>query len=154
MHGRSTLYVIDPIEPGVNYSWSVGAGQGTLSSTFGTSTTVNWSSSASAHILTVTAYRPSPYCPDTTTLEFHPHYPVTPVSLNGAGTCENQVANYTLTTSGTPNGETFTWTIDPTTAGSVVGGQGTTAVDIQWNDQTTTSGVTVKVTSSSADCKR
>ncbi|MGB1072697.1 MAG: PKD domain-containing protein [Flavobacteriales bacterium] len=147
--GEALLYVIDPIEPAVNYSWNVGAGQGTLSSTFGTSTTVNWSSSASAHTLTVYAYRATaPFCSATTTLDFEPDLPVAPVSLSGAGTCENQVASYTLTTSGTPDGETFTWTIDPTTAGSVVGGQGTTAVDIQWNDQTTTSGVTVKVTSS------
>lgn len=145
--GEALLYVIDPIEPGVNYSWSVGAGQGTLSSTSGSSTTVNWSSSASAHMLTVTAYRTTPYCPATTTLEFYPDLPVAPVSLSGAGTCENQIASYTLTTSGTPDGETFTWTIDPTTAGSVVGGQGTTAVDIQWNDQTTPT-ATIKVTSS------
>jgi len=145
--GEALLYVIDPIEPGVNYSWSVGAGQGTLSSTIGTSTTVNWSSSASAHELTVTAYRTTPYCPAEATLEFHPDYPVAPMSLTGIGTCENQIASYTLTTSGTPDGETFTWTIDPTTAGSVVGGQGTTAVDIQWNDQTTST-ATIKVTSS------
>lgn len=145
--GEALLYVIDPIEPGVNYSWSVGAGQGTLSSTFGTSTTVNWSSSASAHTLTVTAYRTTPYCPATTTHDFEPDLPVAPVNLIGTGTCENQVASYTLTTSGTPDGETFTWTIDPTTAGSVVGGQGTTAVDIQWNDQTTST-ATIKVTSS------
>ena len=145
--GETLLYVIDPIEPGVNYSWNVGAGQGTLSSTFGTSTTVQWSSSASAHTLTVYAYRTTaPFCSATTTLDFEPDLPVVPVSLNGVGTCENQIANYTLTTSGTPDGETFTWTINPTTAGSVVGGQGTTAVDIQWNNQTTSS-ATIKVTS-------
>ena len=57
MHGEDLLYFVDPVEPGINYSWSVSPSQGTLSNYFGTNTTVNWSSSAPDHELFLSAYR-------------------------------------------------------------------------------------------------
>ena len=60
--------------------------------------------------------------------------------------CANQIEAYTLSTSGAQDGETFTWTIVPATAGSVVDGQGTDQVEIQWNDFT--GNATIEVTSS------
>lgn len=146
--GEDLLYVVDPIEPGVNYYWNVGSGQGTLSSFSGTNTTVNWSSTGAAHELSVSAYQTTtPFCFSETTLDFEPDMPVAPTGLVGTGTCENQIASYSITTSATPNGEEFTWSISPITAGSVISGQGSTAVDIQWNSQTTPT-ASIKVTSS------
>jgi|GEM_PF-1615649 len=146
--GEDLLYVIDPVEPGVNYYWNVGSGQGTVSNFSGTNTTVNWSSTATAHELSVSAYQTTtPFCFSETTQGFEPNIPVAPTGLVGTGTCENQIAGYSLTTSGTPDGEEFTWSISPITAGSVISGQGSTAVDIQWNSQNTPT-ASIKVTSS------
>ncbi|MBL6645950.1 MAG: PKD domain-containing protein, partial [Flavobacteriales bacterium] len=145
--GEDLLYAIDNPEPGVNYFWSVPAGQGTLSSFFGTNTTVNWSSTSATHQLTVNASSSSaPVCNATASLTFTAQFPVTPTGLNDYVSCANQIEAYTLSTSGAPDGETFTWTIVPATAGSVVDGQGTDQVEIQWNDYT--GNATVEVTSS------
>ena len=145
--GEDLLYAIDNPEPGVNYFWSVPAGQGTLSSFFGTNTTVNWSSTSATHQLTVNASTSSaPVCSATASLNFTAQFPVTPTGLNDYVSCANQIEAYTLSTSGAPDGETFTWTIVPATAGSVVDGQGTDQVEIQWNDYT--GNATVEVTSS------
>ena len=145
--GEDLLYAIDNPEPGVNYLWSVPAGQGTLSSFFGTNTTVNWSSTSATHQLTVNASSSSaPVCNATASLNFTAQFPVTPTGLNDYVSCANQIEAYTLSTSGAPDGETFTWTIVPATAGSVVDGQGTDQVEIQWNDYM--SNATVEVTSS------
>ncbi|MCH1582083.1 MAG: PKD domain-containing protein, partial [Flavobacteriales bacterium] len=145
--GEDLLYAIDNPEPGVNYFWSVPAGQGTLSSFFGTNTTVNWSSTSATHQLTVNASSSSaPVCNATASLNFTAQFPVTPTGLNDYVSCANQIEAYTLSTSGAPDGETFTWTIVPATAGSVVDGQGTDQVEIQWNDYT--GNATVEVTSS------
>ena len=88
-----------------------------------------------------------PFCFTSETLDFEPNIPVAPTGLVEDGTCENQVGSYSLTTSSTPTDEEFTWTIDPATAGSVISGQGSTSVDIQWNSQTTPT-ATIHVTSS------
>ena len=145
--GEDLLCAIDNPEPGVNYFWSVPAGQGTLSSFFGTNTTVNWSSTSATHQLTVNASSSSaPVCNATASLNFTAQFPVTPTGLNDYVSCANQIEAYTLSTSGAPDGETFTWTIVPATAGSVVYGQGTDQVEIQWNDYT--GNATVEVTSS------
>ena len=145
--GEDLLYVIDPIESGVNYYWNVGTGQGAVSNFSGTNTTVNWSSTATAHELSVSAYQTTtPFCFSETTLEFQPNMPVSPTGLVGTGTCENQITSYSLNTSGTPNGEEFTWSISPISAGSIVSGQGSTTVDVQWNSQTTPTAL-IKVTS-------
>ena len=146
--GGDLLYSIDPVEPGINYYWGVGTGQGTLSNTLGTNTTVNWASATPTHSLTVSAYQTTmPFCFASETLDFEPYMPVAPTGLVEDGTCENQVGSYSLTTSSTPTDEEFTWTIDPATAGSVISGQGSTSVDIQWNSQTTPT-ATIHVTSS------
>ncbi|MGB1618178.1 MAG: PKD domain-containing protein, partial [Flavobacteriales bacterium] len=133
--GEDLLYFVDPVEPGINYSWSVSPSQGTLSNYFGTNTTVNWLSTGSNHELFLSAYRSTaPVCEANTSIEFNPLSPVTPLELDQYTACANQIESYVLSTSGATNGEEFTWSISPTTAGSVVDGQGTEQVEIQWND--------------------
>ena len=142
--GEDLLYFVDPVEPGINYSWSVSPSQGTLSNYFGTNTTVNWSSAAPDHELFLSAYRSTaPVCDANTSIEFNPLSPVMPLGLDQDTACANQIESYLLSTSGATNGEEFTWSISPTTAGSVVDGQGTEQVEIQWNDHTGNAMVTV-----------
>ena len=145
--GEDLLYFVDPVEPGINYSWGVSSMAGTPSPVFGTSTTVNWVSAAPAHQLYLSAFRATaPFCGATSTLDFNVLHPVLPTALDQYGACANQISSYLLSTSGLPNGDVFTWSISPTTAGSVISGQGTDQVDIQWNDHTGTA--TIKVVAS------
>lgn len=145
--GEDLLYQIDNPEPGVYYYWNVPMGEGTPIYSSGTNTIINWTNGPMTHTVTVNAISTlPPGCSATTGLAFNAQYPVLPTGLDSYIACANQIVPYTLSTSASSSDETFTWTITPSTAGSVVDGQGTDQVEIQWNDHTGTA--TVKVVSS------
>ena len=85
--------------------------------------------------MTVNAYSTSaPYCTASGLLDFEPLLPAAPTALDHYTGCANQLEDYILSTSAALNGEELTWSINPATAGSVVDGQGSNQVEIQWND--------------------
>jgi len=76
--------------------------------------------------------------------------PVTSLNITGANVCSNSTSSHTISTvpalpvGSLPN-EEFEWTILPgvTTAGSIINGQGTNTIDIEWHNYT--GSVTVEV---------
>ena len=140
--GTGVLYTVDSPEPGVNYYWSVNGG--TSSNSNGNNSVITWTIGAPLHQLTVNAYSAAaPYCNASSTLDFDPLMPVEPTDLDHYTGCANQIETYLLSTAPALGDETLTWTIDPAIAGSVVDGQGTDQVNIQWNDFGGTATVTV-----------
>lgn len=140
--GTGLLYTVDSPEPGVNYYWSVNGG--TSSNFNGNNSVITWTIGAPLHQLTVNAYSTTaPYCNASSTLDFDPLMPAEPTDLDHYTGCANQIETYLLSTAPTLGDEALTWTIDPAIAGSVVDGQGTDQVNIQWNDFGGTATVTV-----------
>ncbi len=68
-----------------------------------------------------------------------------PLSIAGPNGCINDVDTYTISPT-QPSGTTFNWTISPPSAGSVILGQGTSSVNIQWNNTPTSVTITCAVT--------
>ena len=131
--GQGLLYSIDSPAPGVSYYWGVTGG--TASTSVGNSSIITWTAGDPLHQLNVNAYSTSaPYCTASSALTFAPLLPATPTALDHYTGCANQLEDYILSTSAALNGEDLTWTIDPAIAGSVVNGQGSGQVEIQWND--------------------
>ena len=136
MHGGTSV-LRGPGEPGINYSWSVSPSQGPCPTT-GTSDgqlEQHGPSQAVSERLSVPAQSAMPIPP----LVQSPGHATRPRPGQGV----RQPDRSYLGTSGATNGEEFTWSISPTTAGSVVDGQGTEQVEIQWNDHTGNAMVTV-----------
>ena len=140
--GQGLLYSIDSPAPGVSHYWGVVGG--TASTSVGNSSIITWTVGAPLHQLNVNAYSTSaPYCTASNALTFAPLLPAAPTALDHYTGCANQLEDYILSTSAALNGEDLTWTIDPATAGSVVDGQGSGQVEIQWNDFSGAAAVTV-----------
>ena len=130
---QGLLYSIDSPTPGVSYYWNVTGG--TASTSVGNSSIITWTVGAPLHQVTVNAYSTSaPYCTASGLLDFEPLLPAAPTALDHYTGCANQLEDYILSTSAALNGEELTWSINPATAGSVVDGQGSNQVEIQWND--------------------
>jgi PKD repeat protein len=143
--GDLIYYSIDNAQPGHQYGWS--ATGGVLSSVWGTTAGVTWTSGSAPHTLSVTAYGPSPtYCEADSDFTFTELQPAQPTAITGGAACTNSEASYSLTTATPLNGEVIQWTIDPATAGSVIAGQGTSNIDVQWNADLGTATINVKLT--------
>lgn len=141
--GEPQVYTIDNPQPGINYFWNTG-GTGSLTNNTGSSVTATWSALNPSHTLTVFATADAPpNCSASSFLEFNNDVPAIPTGLIEESACENQIAGFQLTTNVALDGEDVQWTIDPPEMGSVVAGQGTDQIDIQWNDSFGTAQITV-----------
>ncbi|MDG2425405.1 MAG: PKD domain-containing protein [Flavobacteriales bacterium] len=143
--GELIYYSIDNAQPGHQYYWS--AAGGVLSSNVGTTAGVTWTSGSAPHTLSVTVYGPPPtYCQADSDFTFTELQPAQPTDITGGTACTNSQASYSLTTAPALNGEVIHWTIDPATAGSVIAGQGTSTIDVQWNADLGTATINVELT--------
>lgn len=144
--GTPLLYSVANPEPGVNYFWTT-LGTGNVSPANGSSVTVNWAASSSPsppHELVVSAWQnAAPFCGASSSLTFTPKTPTAPMGLDSDAACNNQIMGYEVLLSAPLNGEDLQWSISPAIAGSIVGGQGTAEVFIQWNDYQGIANVTV-----------
>jgi gliding motility-associated-like protein len=131
--GVDLLYAVDTIPPGIDFEWSaLGA---TPSTSTGTNILLNWNAAAASHEVTVTAaLQEAPFCAASTTLDFSPWPPATPLGLDHSEACANTVDTFVVSLSTPLDAEYIGWVVSPATAGSIVGGQGTDTVVVQWND--------------------
>lgn len=143
--GELIYYSIDNAQPGHQYYWS--AAGGVLSSYVGTTAGVTWTSGSAPHTLSVTVYGPSPtYCEADSDFAFTELQPAQPTAITGGAACTNSQASYSLTTATPLNGEVIHWTISDPTKGSVISGQGTSNIDVQWNADLGTATINVELT--------
>jgi len=129
--GATHIYNAITASTGVGFTWT--PTNGALVSTSGVTAEIMWGLTG-PYSLTLTQYQLDP-----------PGCPSPPISITvtekqilgspaviGDPACTNVLANYSLDTAQDPDA-TYYWSVNPSTAGSVVG-QGNQAIQVQWNN--------------------
>lgn len=112
----------------VTFTWSVTGGTIIPSSGIGSPVTVTWNPIGPYSISVSQALNASPFCSSLpAVLNVNPL--VSPVISGPLTTCVNGVTTYTATSI---PGYTYNWTLTPSGLGSIVSGNGTNSVQIQW----------------------
>ena len=128
--GDAVLYTVNSSETGVGYIWNVTGGTPTFSNT--NSILVTW---AGAGSLSVYQYLlGAPGCSsDSISLNVIEKSVNGPLSVSGSAACTNSISTYTLTPTQIDDAN-ITWSIDAITDGSIISGQGTEVIQVQWNN--------------------
>ncbi len=142
--GDTYTYTGFSATPGMGFTWNVTGG---VPATFtGNPVTITWNANGPYSISLSQFMLSAPGCSSA---------PITftvtekmingPLLINGPNGCINDVAMYSLSP-GQPSGTTYLWNVNPPAAGSVVMGQGSPMVDIQWNNTPSSVTITCDVT--------
>ncbi|MEM7574102.1 MAG: PKD domain-containing protein [Bacteroidota bacterium] len=131
--GDTLSYSIDGGDPSAFYGWSVVGG--TILSGFGSpSVVVNWTSAGGTTISATSSINSPVFCqsdPVSLSISEKVLLPVTGLDVTTA--CINSLQSYTALPPQHPDA-VFNWSLSPAGVGSIVGGQGSPTVDIQWNE--------------------
>ena len=135
--GNSYSYSAIVNNPSGQLSWF--AQNGTVSPNTGTPVNVTWGNTG-PYSLSVYQTDPITGChSDTLTL---PVDTISPSGIAGSTTvCANSSTNFSISASGA----SVTWSISPPTLGSVISGQGTSAISVQWNNNPGTGTLQISV---------
>lgn len=117
--------------PGTNLLWSAAGGTPTQYS--GPTTTVVWTGPTPLSVSVVQAMMGAPGCVSSpVTLPVNALTLPSSVAILGSGSCTNNEETYWLNPA-PPAGTSVTWSISPAAAGSVIAGQTTDSISVQWN---------------------
>ena len=131
--GVDLAYSVSSLPSGYSHLWTAIGADPTES--FGSSTSLNWSASDTAHSVTVTtSMLYAPLCSTSDTLYFSPLVPSIPIGIDHDESCANEVDTFIVQMSAPLNEEVIHWTLDPPTAGNILQGQGLDTLIIQWNN--------------------
>ncbi|HRI26993.1 MAG TPA: PKD domain-containing protein [Chitinophagales bacterium] len=123
---------------GVSYAWNVVGGTPATGS--GTSLSILWNVGSPAYSVSITAQNnTAPFCTASSNTAI---LPLTQIAIVGdEDICAGERAYYTAAPY-MPD-LTYTWTITPSLAGSVISGQGTYGAEVQWNNNYPSATLTV-----------
>ena len=125
---NSYQYAVDAPDPAYTYEWTVTGGSPTAS--VGNSLWITWDNSGIYNISVMARLTVSPYC-------VSPAATLQVATANSVGiggntsVCAGDKIDYTALP--LLSSLSYAWTVNPPNAGSVVAGQGTAAVSVQWN---------------------
>ncbi len=131
-------YMSTPAPAGYYYDWTITPSgtfePGGLSGTTGDTVTVNWSSLPG----TITVFLRQSNAPNCSvpagTLTMTS---ATPGAVSGTtSVCVDGNGVYTITGGTLPSGTTITWSISPSSLGTIISGQGTNSITVLWHGQT------------------
>lgn len=110
-------------------AWTITGG--TPASTVGPTASILWGP-APPYVITVRQLNPVTGCKSSPISKtINSLLPLNPSTINGSATaCANTTGLYNVT----DLGDNFTWSISPAIAGSVIAGQGTPNIQIEWNN--------------------
>ncbi len=111
--------------------------------------TVTWGNTPPFSVQAVVQMPQSPYCTsDPAILNINvPLNPPPPAFTGSAVACANAVSTYSTPTA-YPAGANFTWSLSPSNAGTIISGQGSASIQIEWGNnapQTVTLSLTVDI---------
>lgn len=130
--GDTYTYTGEASLPGASLNWVVEGGTPTVAS--GSSVSITWSGSAPYRVGLLQTAPAMPFCQsDTLWLDVSVKTLDNALTLTSGGDCNNTTLAYSVSPA-QPSGTVYTWTVAPAEAGSIVDGQGSTDVDVQWND--------------------
>lgn len=125
-------YIAQSAQSGVGFQWTVQGG--TPASFTGNPLTVVWNNSGPYSLGVAQFGLNAPNCQsDTIQVPVSAKQLNGPLSISGPAACTNTVQNYSAAPAQHPDA-VYAWTINPATAGSVIGGQGTPNAQVQWNN--------------------
>ncbi|MFN8318921.1 MAG: PKD domain-containing protein [Saprospiraceae bacterium] len=130
--GDTELYTAWSSQTGVQFDWIVTGG--TPTSFTGNPISVTWNNTGPYSLSVKVTELSTPYC-----MSSYINCPVTAKALNGPLVlppgvfCTNSQQNYTILPA-QPTGTTYNWSLNPPSGGSIISGQGTSTVTIQWNN--------------------
>lgn len=145
--GSQYTYTMSTNAPtGFHYYWSITGGAGTfqpgnLSNATGNSATILWTTLPGT-ISVVLQANGFPSCPSTpvtftvtaaTVGNITCNPPTPPTCMN---VCVDGTGSYTLTGGTLPSGEVITWSITPSSQGTIISGQGTNSITVLWHGTT------------------
>lgn len=130
--GATNLYFGHSAQPGVGFNWIITGG--TPATATGSPLSVTWGPSG-PYSLTLSQFSLSaPFCSsDTIQLNLQPKLLNGPLVITGPIACTNSVQAYAAGPGQHPEA-TYAWTIVPASVGSVVAGQGSDSIQVQWNN--------------------
>lgn len=132
---------------GSNVYWLITGG--TPANANGNCVTVNWGSTPPFIVRAYDKATVAPFCNSDTTLQnVYPFSPSGPINLSGPSiVCANSTTNF-FSTNVFPAGTTYSWVLSVPNSGTVVSGQGTPNIQIEWGNnapQTVTLTFNVKI---------
>ncbi|MCB0599353.1 MAG: PKD domain-containing protein [Lewinellaceae bacterium] len=130
--GQAYAYFAQSSESGVGFSWTVT--NGTLSSAAGNPVTVTWNAGG-PYALALQQYQlNAPFCTSgPVAITVLPKLLNGPLAVTGPPACTNSTQSYSAGPAQHPDA-TFNWVVTPASLGSVISGQGTPNVQVQWNN--------------------
>jgi len=121
-------------EPGIQLEWDVLNGSFVGPST-GNPVTIDWNPTGPYEVLVKQVQISDPNCEsDYISCPIDIKMIPPPTDIIGNNACANEVETYTADPIPTDPDATFSWSITPSTAGSVISGDNATTSDIQWNN--------------------
>lgn len=142
--GETQTYFGHTSASGTVLNWTVTGGTPTTGS--GNSITVTWGASGPYVLSLSQSLSGQPMCSSTAIqLTVQAKQIAGPLSISGPAGCINSIQSYVAGPAQHPDAM-FNWTISPVSSGSVVNGQGTPNIDVQWNNTPGTATLTLSVT--------
>lgn len=130
--GSTQVYFGHTTQSGVGYSWTVTGG--TPASYTGNPISVTWNAGGPYGLSLQLVGLNAPFCSSLpVSLNLMPKLLSGPLAISGPPACVNSVKNYSAGPAQDPDA-VFQWMVSPATAGSVISGQGTPNVQVQWNN--------------------
>ncbi|MEO0731552.1 MAG: PKD domain-containing protein, partial [Bacteroidota bacterium] len=133
--GEPVVYTIASPAPGYAYNWQITPlGAGTVDLGQGSPTaTVTFNVTSGVTLSVVGIDGGSPGCVSDPVSVFPTTKELVPTDVIGPEACTNSLADYTIADAQHPDA-TYTWAIFPDSVGSIVSGNGTPMVSVQWNN--------------------
>lgn len=132
--GSTATYFGQGGAPGTGFVWTVIGGS--PASFSGNPITVTWNAGGPYALVLQQGSLGAPFCLSDTIRRVLTAKTINgPLTLTGGGACTNSVQSYSVGPAQHPDA-VFNWTITPASAGSVISGQGTANVQVQWNNTT------------------
>ncbi|MFN0015325.1 MAG: PKD domain-containing protein, partial [Saprospiraceae bacterium] len=141
--GGTDIYLGQSAQNGTGFQWVVTGGTPTTYT--GNPLVVTWNASGPYSIGLMQFSLSAPNClSDTIFFNPTPKLLVGPLTISGPNACINTVQTYTVAPAQHASA-VYQWSVVPAALGSVIGGQGTSSAQIQWNNTSGAATLQVKV---------
>ena len=130
--GGTDVYYGQSAQNGTGFQWTVVGGS--PSTYIGNPLTVTWNASGPYSLVLQQFSLNAPGClSDTIQYPLTPKLLVGPLAITGPNACINTQQSYSASPAQHPDA-TYQWTVSPASMGSIISGQGTPNVQVQWNN--------------------
>ena len=135
--GEAYIYTLSdssPNDQNATYNWLIVGG--TANSNTGETVSVDWDPVGPYEINVYKLLNSNPYCySDTFSLSVNASSITSPIVSGTTTSCTNSISTFQLETN-YPTGSVISWNLSNSSYGSIVGGQGSNVVEVEWGNNT------------------